>query len=143
MKRTVEEIERDMKKLRKEQNAIETQAFNEKVPQLRKLIGKAFAYRNNCRSCPKPNEKWDVFRKVIDIEIRDGCANAIFLECSIDHLGEVEVKIGAEYIFRLNQIPTIFHEGWDLCRMREFNRAYRLAMREIAKPTKIRATLGD
>jgi hypothetical protein len=142
--RTQKEIERDLMALRQEENDLNARTFNETIaPYLRRIVGKTFAYRSNCYSCAKPDERWDVFRRILSAEIHDGCAYLVALECSTDFRGKVQIVLDSHYVFRNNQMPNVFGDGWTPCRVVEFKKAYVKCLREIATPNLICRKLWD
>lgn len=92
------------------------------LPRKRALIGRCFKYRN-CYSLPKkPSDYWWLYRMYTKLG-RDGVLST--LEVQIDKDGCVQMNVGTHF-----REPT---EGWHPITRREYDRAYRKAMRRAAK----------
>jgi hypothetical protein len=79
-----ESLERQMRKLRRELNAIEERENEEKFGG---LVGKCFTYRN-CYSCPeKPSDYWQSYCRVSSIT----GAYATVMEFEIDKEGMIRI----------------------------------------------------
>lgn len=136
--RRIEAINIQITKLRQECNGIESaEARRVVLPAAKKAVGKTFVYRGNSYSCPKPDERWDVYRIVrAYVEADDDCVVLLCEDVQVDYRGAVEFKTHAETLSRAKQIPFKGGIGFEPCSKREFNRARATAVNELQNPRK-------
>ncbi len=99
----------EIKKLEKERNRLsdrirdlnEAETGKTHLPFLKKFVGKCFAYRNNCFSCPKKkSDYWDVFRKILGfVEHKDGSLAFIFEEFEVDGRGKATFSVDSHFAY--------------------------------------------
>lgn len=84
----IEELEREIldcrRAINKKQEEIDQRV---KVPEMKKLIGRFFKYRN-CYSCPKPDEYWWLYSRITAYE--DG--GLLADEFQTDKDGRIDIK---------------------------------------------------
>lgn len=132
MKNTQDQITAIGKKifeLRQEQVRLETTNFQDELrPQISASIGKTFAYRRNCYSCPsKAEDYWDIFRKLVDVQFSELHAWLIFQEVQIDSYGNPRVTLAYDSVSSRESFPKLA-SGWAPCEEEEFEKNYRAAL---------------
>ena len=131
----LDEINNQLLTLNREQQRLKQEEFDKAVaPLLKNAIGSCWAYRRNSYSCHQPHQRWDVFRKVMDVMVSPGSVVLVTTEVSIDYHGKVTLYADVQYVFQRNPI-SLMTEGWQRCKALEFNKTYRLALRQLEKPT--------
>lgn len=102
MKKTLKQLKKESLELTREINRIEEEEIQKVcIPELKKLVGKYYAYRKNAYSCPeKPSDYWDVFRKIIDwVESNERGFHFIYEEFSIDSNGKISLEVEETYAY--------------------------------------------
>ena len=125
-------IEKQMSDLRLAQMRLEADNFkNELAPKITSHIGKTFAYRKNCYSCPSdPSDYWDVFRRLVKVSFDEYHAWVTFQEVQIDSAGIPQITLAVDLISSRDAFPKL-ETGWKPCLVAEFDAAYNLAMDEF------------
>lgn len=136
-----QQLDREFARLYEIRNQLDQSEFlSQIVPAMQKLIGKTYAYRNNCYSCPKSQaDYWDVFRKVVGVVVDSGSHVAYVLceELSIDSRGVPEWTYRSELVFARKDFP----ERYEKCSLREYSTQKRRVLKQLASPTMMKAAI--
>lgn len=123
-------IEKKLRELRAEQTRLEADNFRDQlIPTINAHIGKTFAYRRNCYSCPsEPSDYWDVFRRLVKVNFGDLHAWAIYQEVQIDSGGVPQITLKIDLV---RDVFPKLESGWKPCASTEFEAAYARAIQEF------------
>lgn len=120
-------IQASIKALSQERELIESSHFRKTaLPGLQAMKGRCFIWRNNSYSCPEPHEKWDEYRRLIEVVDAGNYAVMIYQRLSVDYRGRPSLTIDQEF-------PTTLDKrlSWEPCRLKQFESARRKAFSEF------------
>lgn len=139
--KTREELTAEACRVRDQINALDKQEFRDKtLPACRALVGKAFAYRKNSYSCPsKPYHYWDVFRRVLAIDVqKDSTLYLLYEEVSIDSRGCARIETSSDWVAGMKHF---FGAGWVPCKLSEYQTNKTRVLKEMHNLTALKAAI--
>ncbi len=128
---TLQEINEQIDALKLERSKIEQAEAKEWAKRPPFKIGATEVYRNNCYSCPEPDEHWDSYRKLIMIQQSAGALWLIFEKVEIDYRGKVTIDITERFVSGPANAESA---GWEPCSVYQYEHNRKRAFRELAKP---------
>jgi len=146
-KQTIKKLQKEAAEIRARINEIEEEEI-EKIqkPRLKECVGKCFAYRRNCYSCPKnESDYWDVFRKVLEwVDTKERGFHFICEEFYIDRDGKIVFIID-------DQLPYLNKEWWgknpfhgfEEITKDEYERERAKTLAEMKSRTKLKRALSE
>ncbi len=140
--KTREELKAEASRIRDQISTLDSEEFKAKtVPRYRAIVGKAFAYRRNSYSCPsKPYHYWDVFRRVLAVEIHnDYSLYLLFEEVSVDSNGVAELKTGKDWVTGMKEF---FGAGWIPCKLSEYTSNKKRVLKEMQTLSALKAAIS-
>ncbi len=140
MKKTKAQLEKEGTAIRKQLLAIEEKEREEKYyPLLRSFAGKCFAYRGNTYGGSKIDERWDVFKRVLDVvDGKDGGLYFVVEQFQTDYHGHVIFEIDYDCPYPDGRNPFEHYEKIDLA---EYQNERVKMQEEVAAQKKLRKNL--
>lgn len=132
------QIELEIGKLRNELNEIEDKEQAEvHFPRLEKMVGTCWAYRDNSYGGGKVSERWDVFKKILEVFYnKDGLLMFITEEFSMDYKGKCSLEIDTRFPYPYDGDP--FNSGYEKITTSEYEQNRWALLAEMSNPTKLK-----